>query len=88
MVMNHGENTIRNCSSLQRPQEKQTATRSIPSIVFRNIQGFEGTALVNTEQYEAYGASQLGGSASGNKVKAMGDVPTIDIPIVVYATAK
>lgn len=54
MVMNHGENTIRNCSSLQRPQEKQTATRFIPSIIFRNIQGFEGTALVNTEQYEAY----------------------------------
>ena len=41
-----------------------------------------------TEQYESYCGAQLGGSASGNKVKAMGDVPTIDIPIVVYVTAK
>ena len=41
-----------------------------------------------SEQYEAYGAAQLGGSSSSNKVKAMGDVPTIDIPIVVYVTAK
>lgn len=41
-----------------------------------------------TEQYEAYCGAQLGGSASSNVLKAMGEVPTIDIPVVVYATAK
>lgn len=41
-----------------------------------------------TEQYEAYCEAQLGGSASSNVLKAMGEVPTIDIPVVVYATAK
>ena len=41
-----------------------------------------------TEQYEAYCGAQLGGSASSNVLKAMGDVPTVDIPVIVKAVAK
>lgn len=41
-----------------------------------------------SEQLEAWNGAQITGSASANKIKAFGDVPTIDIPVILQITKK
>lgn len=45
-----------------------------------------GTATV--EQAEAFNSAQIVGSATSNIVTAFGDIPTVDIPIIIKAVAK
>lgn len=48
-------------------------------------------ALNNTataEQAEAYNGAQIVGSATANQIKAYGDVPAVDIPIIIKAVKK
>lgn len=45
-----------------------------------------GTATA--EQFEAFGAAMLGSDAERNVVVALGDAPTVDIPVVVKAVKK
>lgn len=45
-----------------------------------------GTATA--EQFEAFGAAMIGSDAEKNVVVALGDVPTVDIPVVVKAVRK
>jgi hypothetical protein len=40
------------------------------------------------EQFEAFGAAMLGSSAASNIATAIGEVPTVDIPIIVKAVRK
>lgn len=40
------------------------------------------------EQFEAFGAAMLGSSAASNIATAIGEVPTIDIPIIIKAVRK
>lgn len=40
------------------------------------------------EEFEAYSGAQMVGDVADNKLKAYGDVPTNDIPIVIKATQK
>ena len=49
-----------------------------------DFDGDNGTA----EQYSAYCSAQIVGSTTTNIIKALGDVPTVDIPIIIYATLK
>ena len=39
-------------------------------------------------QFEAWSSAQIVGSVSANTCKAFGDIPTIDIPIVISVTPK
>lgn len=48
--------------------------------------GVANTATV--EQFEAFGAAMICGSADSNIATALGDVPTVDIPIIIKAVAK
>ena len=49
-----------------------------------DFDGDNGTA----EQYSTYCAAQIVGSTTTNIIKALGEVPTVDIPIIIYATLK
>lgn len=43
---------------------------------------------ITAEQLEAWSAAMLVGSITANKVRALGDVPTVDIPIIIKAMKK
>ena len=43
---------------------------------------------ITTEQLEAFNGAQIVGSATTNIVKALGTIPTIDIPIIITAVKK
>jgi hypothetical protein len=45
-------------------------------------------STATTEQAEAFNSAQIVGSATSNVVTAFGNVPTVDIPIVIKAVAK
>lgn len=47
----------------------------------------DGDSITAT-QLEAWGAAQLAGSRTSNVYKAIGDVPTIDIPIIIRKVVK
>ena len=40
------------------------------------------------EQLKAWNSAQIVGSSTTNSCKALGDVPTIDIPIIIKAVMK
>ena len=45
-------------------------------------------STATAEQAEAFNGAQIVGSAASNTIKAYGDVPTIDIPIILRAVRK
>lgn len=45
-------------------------------------------SMITKEQYSAWGDAQIVGNPDVNSIKALGDVPTVDIPIIVYVNEK
>ena len=45
-------------------------------------------SIATSEQVEAFNGAQIVGSATSNIVKAYGDVPTIDIPVILKVVTK
>ena len=45
-------------------------------------------STATAEQAEAFNGAQIVGSAEGNVMKAYGDVPTVDIPVILKVVAK
>jgi hypothetical protein len=42
----------------------------------------------NQEQFEAFSAAMLGSSDDSNVTTAIGDVPTVDVPIIIKVVKK
>ena len=45
-------------------------------------------STATSEQAEAFNGAQIVGSATSNIIKAYGDVPTIDIPVIIKVVTK
>lgn len=50
--------------------------------------GIEVAPTATAEQFEAFGGAMICGSADSNVATAIGDVPTIDIPVIIKAVRK
>ena len=48
----------------------------------------EVAPTATSEQFETFGAAMICGSADSNIATAIGDVPTVDIPIIIKVVAK
>ena len=48
----------------------------------------EVAPTATAEQFEAFGAAMICGSATENIATALGDVPAVDVPVIVKAVAK
>jgi hypothetical protein len=48
----------------------------------------EVDSTATAEQFEAFGGAMICGSADSNVATALGDVPTVDVPIIVKAVSK
>lgn len=53
-----------------------------------NIEIYLDGDNITSGQKSAFGAAEIVGSLSGNTVKALGEVPTVNIPIIVKAVRK
>lgn len=48
----------------------------------------EVAPTATAEQFEAFGGAMICGSADSNVATALGDVPTVDIPVIIKAVRK
>lgn len=48
----------------------------------------EVAPTATAEQFEAFGGAMICGSADSNVATAIGDVPTVDIPVIIKAVRK
>lgn len=48
----------------------------------------EVAPTATADQFEAFGESMICGSANSNVATALGDVPSVDIPIIIKVVAK
>ena len=48
----------------------------------------EVAPTATAEQFEAFGGAMICGSADSNVATALGDVPTVDIPVIIKAVKK
>ena len=57
-----------------------------PSATYDIEVALDSTAT--SEQAEAFNGAQIVGSATSNTIKAYGDVPTVDIPVIIKVVTK